>query len=247
MRLLGKTDALIASNAILVLSLLFLERNEITRFARKLVHSFRNLFVSLPQERSSPTRSLSGYLGKDYVPPLPKPVAEALERSCLCYLATAGETNEPHLSLMRFTYAAGLEEEDSEVLIISTQRKTKKFEIITGNKNVALLVHDFEASAGSDASNYLQMEGKTRYSITLNGVVKVQEDELAEAYRQIHLAANHAYKQFIVGDDIAIITVHLTRARVCDVNDRVTHFERSASRRAKEDAWMEVSGAPTAQ
>ena len=31
----------------------------------------------------------------------------------------------------------------SEVVVISTQRKTKKFDILTRNENVALLVHDF--------------------------------------------------------------------------------------------------------
>jgi hypothetical protein len=33
----------------------------------------------------------------------------------------------------------------SEVVVISTQRKTKKFDILTRNENVALLVHDFSA------------------------------------------------------------------------------------------------------
>ena len=200
---------------------------------------------SSPQASHSREKSLGGYLGKDYVPPLPRPVAEALERSCLCYLATSGENHEPHLSLMRFTYTAGLEEPLSEVLIISTQRKTKKFELITRNNQVALLVHDFNTSADADATNYQQMDGRTRYSITLNGVVSVQEGELAERYRAIHLAANPSYTQFIVGDDIAIITVDLKRARVCDVNDRVTHFARGNSEvGANVHAWSEVSAAP---
>ena len=200
---------------------------------------------SSPPDSLLREKSLGGYLGKDYVPPLPRPVAEALERSCLCYLATSGENHEPHLSLMRFTYTAGLEEPLSEVLIISTQRKTKKFELITCNNQVALLVHDFNTSADADATNYQQMDGRTRYSITLNGVVSVQEGELAERYRAIHLAANPAYTQFIVGDDIAIITVDLKRARVCDVNDRVTHFARGNSEvGANVHAWSEVSAAP---
>ena len=110
---------------------------------------------------------------------------------------------------------------------------------------MALLVHDFNTSADADATNYQQMDGRTRYSITLNGVVSVQEGELAERYRAIHLAANPAYTQFIVGDDIAIITVDLKRARVCDVNDRVTHFARGNSVvGANVHAWSEVSAAP---
>ena len=69
-------------------------------------------------------------------------------------------------------------------------------------------------------------ENRPRYSITLNGRVRVEEGELAERYRAIHLARNEGYAQFIVGDDIAIISVSLYRARVCDVNDRVSHYAR---------------------
>jgi hypothetical protein len=79
--------------------------------------------------RSTPVQhfdDLHPLLDKDYEPPLPKPVADALQRSCLCFLATT-QSDQPHLSLMRFTYAAGLgEDKESEVMIISTRRNTKK-------------------------------------------------------------------------------------------------------------------------
>ena len=111
-----------------------------------------------------------------------------------------------------------------------------RYEIITQNKNVALLVHDFDSDAVRDSVNYSALSGeKTRFSITLNGTVKVQEGEVAERYRQIHLDANRAYSQFIVGPEIAIITVDLERARVCDVNDKVSHFARDTSHR-----WAEL-------
>ena len=63
---------------------------------------------------------------------------------------------------------------------------------------------------------------------------------MAERYRAIHLAANRSYSQFIVGEDIAIITVNLQRARVCDVNDRVAHFAKVGSG----SAWEEVTLPP---
>lgn len=155
--------------------------------------------------------------------------ADALERSCLCFLATADLSSSPHLSLMRFTHMASLEDTQSELLIISTQRNTKKYEITTANQNVALLVHDFVAEQAHDATNNQKLQGQTCYSITLNGVVKEQHDELAEKYRAIYLASNSEHSQFIVGDDIAVITVNPKRARVCDVNDRVTHFAKAES------------------
>ena len=92
------------------------------------------------------------------MPPLPEPVADALNRSRLCFLATASgglqEQPEPHLSLMRFTYTAGLEEPGSEVMIISTRRDTKKYDIVTQNENVALLVHDFTTHADDENHDY---------------------------------------------------------------------------------------------
>lgn len=161
------TIGLVASNAALFALVLY---PELGRKIRKMIRVQIGRALSIPRSPCSspqPVPSLKGYLGKDYEPPLPKPVADALERSCLCFLATAGMSNEPHLSLMRFTYSKGLEEDKSEVMILSTQRNTKKYEIITRNKNVALLVHDFDTAHGKDVANYEQLQGQTRYSITV--------------------------------------------------------------------------------
>ena len=102
------------------------------------------------------------------------------------------------------------------------------------------LVHDFATHGdATERADYSPVGDRPRYSITLNGRVRVEEGELAERYRQIHLGRNAAYSQFIVGDDIAIITVRLNRARVCDVNDRVQHFRRDDSGKC----WSEFSPA----
>ena len=82
------------------------------RWLRRLTTSVRPQLVRQPSDQQSVPQSrplgaeLGGLLGKDYLPPLPQPVADALDRSCLCFLATAGtgsEMVEPHLSLMRYT------------------------------------------------------------------------------------------------------------------------------------------------
>ena len=44
---------------------------------------------------------------------------------------------------------------------------------------------------------------------------------------QLNPSRGRTYEQFIVGDDIAIITVTLTAARVCDVNDSVRHWSKA--------------------
>ena len=72
-------------------------------------------------------------------------------------------------------------------------------------------------------------------SFLAHRLVHDEEGALAERYRAIHLARNKSYSQFIVGPDIAIITVHLQRARVCDVNDRVAHFAKQG------EGWNEIT------
>lgn len=221
---------LVASNCLLLAHVLIPEKVR-RRWLRYLLgRVLPSLASPTPEQRNN---QLGELLGKDYAPPLPQPIADALERSCLCFLATAGATLEPHLSLMRYSYTAGLDPsspEPTEVMVISTQRKTKKFEILTENENVALLVHDFQTHLdGDEDNNYEALGNRGKFSITLNGSVRVETGELAEKYRAIHLTRNEKYRQFIVGPDIAIITVHLTRARICDVNDHVTHFSKTGT------------------
>ena len=197
---------LCASNAALLVALLFL--------SRKRLHTYLTAATSSATKHD---HALGELLGRDYKPPLPHPIPQVLDEQCLCFLATTSELS-PHLSLMRFSYCKSLEDPEGEVMIMSTQRNTKKYTILKENKNVALLVHGFESGRESDVENYNDT-GKSRYSITLNGEVKEEQGELAEAYRAFHLQRNSEYSQFIVGDDIAVISVKLTSARVCDVND----------------------------
>lgn len=234
------TAALVAANTILVLHVI---RPSTFRTAVRWMQ--RLLWRRLPFNSDA---ELAKLLGRDYTPPLPGPVAQALDRACLCFLATADNPSindtsgsparsqvSPHLSLMRFSYCASLSEEASEVLIMSTRRDTKKFLQLTRNKNVALLVHDFSSS---DEANYAPGDdGGSKFSITLNGTVEVQQGALAERYRAIHLARNQAYSQFIVGDAIAMVTVRLQSARICDVNDSVRRWEKSDAGQA----WAEVT------
>ena len=227
---------LVAANVAITVSWLW--HAGLGRYLRQL----RRLVLRPPKALAEP--DFHNLLGKDYVPPLPKPIAEALEKACLCYLATSGAEHTPHLSLMRFTYTTERGEDGepikgSEVMIISTRRDTKKFQLITCNTSVALLVHEFETDADSAGRNYEAIGERTRFSITLNGQVRVQEGYMAECYRKIHLASNPNYSQFIVGDEVAIITVHLDSARVCDINDRVSHFAR------QDKSWKDVTHEPS--
>ena len=198
---------------------------------------------------------LADLTGVDYTPPLPQPVADALSRACLCFLATSSG-DEPHLSLMRFTYMRSLTEPGSEVLVMSTRRDTKKFKLFMANKQVALLVHDFDsrrqrnspeeeeeaaAAAGQRGSNG---GGGARVSITLNGVAREETGEVGERYRAAHLVANQKYSQFIEGDHIAVIIVDILSARVCDVNDSVRHFARVSTASGGANSSSSAGAAP---
>ena len=156
-------------------------------------------------------------------PPLPEEITQTLSTTRMCFLATHDD-GEPHLSTMRFTYF-----QKDEVIILTTRRKTKKYSQIMKNSKVALLVHDFSHTDGHD--NHVDHVGNNgtngiqKFSITLNGqVYDTEGSKDEETYRQHHLSNNKGYEQFIVGKDIAVLAVRIEKARICDINDKVKHW-----------------------
>mmetsp|Transcript_452 Transcript_452/g.589 ORF Transcript_452/g.589 Transcript_452/m.589 type:complete len:231 (-) Transcript_452:702-1394(-) len=152
-------------------------------------------------------------------PPFPPTIRNMLSTCRLAYLSTVDKQfASSHLSLMRFTYLH--DDLDGEVVIMSTNRKTKKFEMLRQQTGVALLVHDFDqAQLGSNGA----LGAKSR-SITLNGECRILYGVDEEKYRKAHLKHNPDYPQFIVGKDIAILCINVSSARICDLNDKVTHW-----------------------
>ena len=106
---------------------------------------------------------------------------------------------------------------------MSTNVKTKKYDMLEKQTGVALLVHDFAQFEGDGGSCDNSTVGKMQtYSITLNGMCHiVQPGPDAERFREAHLKANPQYPQFIVGNDIAMLCVDVQEARICDIHDRV--------------------------
>ncbi len=178
---------------------------------------------------SSRRSTISNFSSQKFKPPFPQQIRDLLSKSRFAYLSTVdSDMGSSHLSLMRFTYLA--DEVDGEVVIMSTNRKTKKFDMLQGQRGVALLVHDFlpthssnNGGAGGDDGDGCAGVGCGVYSITLNGNCRILENgsEKAERYRQEHLKHNPEYPQFIVGEDIVILCVDVTSARICDVQDQV--------------------------
>lgn len=154
-------------------------------------------------------------------PPLPDIVRRVLSRCCLSYLSTVDvESNSSHLSMMRFTYLP-----EEETIVMSTNVKTKKYDMLEKQSGVALLIHDFSEIPSSphtvgEGASPPRLTGE--YSITLNGTCSVVKDVvLAEKYRAAHLKNNPDYPQFIIGKDIAILRVDVAMARICNINDEV--------------------------
>lgn len=163
---------------------------------------------------------------KEVMPPLPKDIENLLDSAALCYLATINlsvhpdncMSTEPHLSLMKFTYVGAPE----SLIIMTTRRDTQKLINLKNNPRVALLLHDFGETS---------REGTC--SVTLYGRIRILQKGSTEeqTYRDIHLRRNSNYKQFIVGDDIAVLIVCVRSARICNIQDRVTHWSTGEEKR----------------
>ena len=188
------------TGSIITLATIYLYSNTIKNKKNKNKLSSLNLSLSNNEEHM--------------IPPLPTIVQSLLSNAHLAYLSTSDVPNETsHLSLMRFTYLP-----EDEVIVMSTRRDTKKFDLLRNQRGVAMLVHDFGSSP---------VEGT--YSIALNGDCFIVDDDgdeklLAERYRMKHLDHNPDYPQFIVGENIAILCVRVTSARICNINDKVQRW-----------------------
>jgi hypothetical protein len=188
----------------------------------------------------NPLANIIATQGGQIKPPFPQPVRDMLSKCNLAYLSTidcedSSSHLSSHLSLMRFTYLT--DADDGEVVIMSTNKETKKFEMLQRQKGVALLVHDFYGGSGDGGSD-------GQYSITLNGECRIVTDpKKSEPYRQAHLKKNPDYPQFIIGDMIAILCVDVKSARICNIDDRVVKWDindasESADCNTKENATV---------
>ena len=183
-----------------------------------------------------PGSPINNELASDIIkPPLPHHVVRLLNASQLCFLSTS-YGNDPHLSLMNFTYY-----QEEELVIMCTKRDTKKFRQIVKSNTVALLIHDFPHlkldDTADDVAAVADAKGQT-YSITLNGVAEVPQGEFAEKLRTIHLNNNPTYSDFIkknpnksTGEcpSPAVLVVRITSARLCNFKDKVVHWDAKSA------------------
>jgi len=123
---------------------------------------------------------------------------------------------------MNFTY-----HQRDEVIIMSSRKDTKKIELLRKkNQNVAVLVHDFAHVRDAAVEESIGKAGGKTFSITLNGTAKIASGEKEEEYRKLHLENNPEYPQFIIGDNVVIIAVSISCARICNISDKVTYWSK---------------------
>jgi nitroimidazol reductase NimA-like FMN-containing flavoprotein (pyridoxamine 5'-phosphate oxidase superfamily) len=156
-------------------------------------------------------RHSSDPLEKDIVPPFPDEILSVVSRVRLSYLATAS-CNEPHISLMCFTFIPA-DEEFGHVFVFTTSKNTLKYEYAQRNGSVAILLHDFNAEG----------QGGTQ-SITAYGTLSFPEPAAAERLRAIHLSRNPSYSQFITGKDVQVVCVCPRVFRTCSLDNKKSTF-----------------------
>ncbi len=133
-------------------------------------------------------------------------IIELLQGEKVCCLATCKE-NEPYLSLMNFTF-----DEESQRVILSSRRNSKKFKNILSNKEVSLLIHNDKPGIALEDI----------ISVTINGKAYEEKDEKKDYYQKIHVTKHIDCHQFIIGDEIAILSVSIDRIHTSDIHDQVT-------------------------
>lgn len=189
--------------------------------------------------------------------PLPENVLNLIKSSKFLHLATSKD-NIPHVSLMNYTFVPSEKifnsssESSSSVstcaplIVVTTHKKTQKYENLKSNPNVSVLVHDWISAASSDEnsieldhndedskSNILKLLQNinqneiSSLSVTLSGSAKILGENNDERlyYKNLHLNKNPSAKVFIDGDDVAIILIQITASKVADSDNNVASYK----------------------
>ena len=154
-------------------------------------------------------------------PPFPQPIIDLLQSACLCHMGVTLDDGKTHLCLMNFTYVP-----EDEIIILTTRRNTTKYQAIEKLDLVTLLIHDFPTDKASRAAD----AGYTKtHSITLYGNVSILGGDDAEEMRSKHLKRHgENYSQFIIGENIAVLRVDVSSAKLCNIKDEVTTWDAAA-------------------
>ncbi|KAK9449847.1 uncharacterized protein V1518DRAFT_414832 [Limtongia smithiae] len=172
---------------------------------------------------------------------LPADVISLLRSSRFLQLGTSYR-DYPHVSLMNYTYlpqGSALPYDNEAVIVLTTDRHTKKFFNITANPRVSILVHDWVSKQTSPSSTAGGADGLTQFllsmnqaelssiSATLNGFARIVEDPAEAAFFKDKLVSSNPTdaRTFIEADDVAVILVKVSSARVVDSDNNIVNWK----------------------
>ncbi|KAK9476565.1 hypothetical protein V1514DRAFT_336572 [Lipomyces japonicus] len=183
---------------------------------------------------------------------LPNDVISCLKSARFLQLGTSYD-DYPHVSLMNYTYIAKGDAEpyESEAIIVMTSdKRTRKFFNITSNPRVSILVHDWVSKQATTSPSHGVSQGLSQFllsmnqaelssiSATLNGLARiVTNEEEAFFFKQKLLNSNPTEaRPFIDADDSAVILVKISSARVADVENNVINWKEPGSEFTPQDS-----------
>ncbi|KAK9379597.1 uncharacterized protein V2V93DRAFT_373139 [Kockiozyma suomiensis] len=172
---------------------------------------------------------------------LPADVISLLRSTRFLQLGTSYH-DYPHVSLMNYTYlpeGSALPYESDAVIIVTTERHTKKFFNITANPRVSILVHDWVSKQTSTTPSSAGPNGLTQFllsmnqaelssiSATLNGIARIVTDPTEEKFFKDRLLASNPSdaRTFIDAEDVALIAIKVSSARVVDNDNNVVKWK----------------------
>ncbi|CAI5759897.1 unnamed protein product [Candida verbasci] len=181
---------------------------------------------------------------------LPQSVLNLLTSSRFIHLATC-LNNKPHVSLMNYTF---FHQDNTNIIIISTPKKTTKYDNIISNPNVSILIHDWisvkntpestnETNNDNDnndnrrnslyelLANFNKNE-LSRVSVMLDGQAKVidksKDKSKFDFYKSLHLnnckIDQLQAKNYIENDDNALILIEIKSCKVTDTDNNVEEY-----------------------
>lgn len=136
---------------------------------------------------------------------------------------------------MNYTY---YEDGDNQFIIISTPKDTTKYQNITKNNKVSMLIHDWISDKKEENGRRnslfelitnLNKNELNSVSVMLNGECKIldDKDERFQFFKNLHLNnSNIDNKQLdnYANDDSALIVITISNCKITDINDNIQEY-----------------------
>lgn len=170
---------------------------------------------------------------------LPDNVTSLLKSTRFVHLATS-LNDIPHVTLMNYTY---YHKDNIDMIIITTPKKSIKYDNMINNANVSLLVHDWMSAKSNDQpkgerrnSLYELLANLNKNEISRVSVMLAGKAELIEPKNELHqfylsLHQNNSKidqvqaENYIKCGDNALFVIKIDSCKVTDTNNKVEEYQ----------------------